>query len=197
MSHLIDRLHVRNATFLFQQCCGGGFLDDLNDTLPGDLSWIGGASSQWNEVSAGLPSQRELVAGGKGVPTGFPVADPNFWTGSLFAAFDSNPNITVHDAIGAALIGDPVGTFGEGVAAFGINKVVQENNQRIDQNGDVRAVRIADHESRALTGDTPLAAVATLAGFADQSHMGRDFKRVLGMTPGRLRVSCRAFAQSG
>jgi AraC family transcriptional regulator len=41
---------------------------------------------------------------------------------------------------------------------------------------------------RALAeGDTPLADVALLAGFADQSHFTRTFKRQLGLTPAAYR----------
>jgi AraC family transcriptional regulator len=34
----------------------------------------------------------------------------------------------------------------------------------------------------------PLALVAAEAGFADQSHLTRTFKRFTGMTPGRYRT---------
>jgi AraC family transcriptional regulator len=51
----------------------------------------------------------------------------------------------------------------------------------------VRRQRIA-LACRALTdGDAPLADVAIEAGFADQSHFTRTFKRQLGMTPAAYR----------
>jgi AraC-like DNA-binding protein len=37
-----------------------------------------------------------------------------------------------------------------------------------------------------------LAEVAAAAGFSDQSHLTRHFKRVLGVTPGQLTVSTKA-----
>lgn len=36
-------------------------------------------------------------------------------------------------------------------------------------------------------GDEPLAVIAYDAGFADQSHFTREFKRIMGMTPGKFR----------
>jgi len=36
-----------------------------------------------------------------------------------------------------------------------------------------------------------LAELAGLAGFADQSHLTREFQRIRGITPGRLREECR------
>lgn len=41
------------------------------------------------------------------------------------------------------------------------------------------------HAGRALTQGEPIAEVAALAGFADQSHLSRHFKRITGTTPGQ------------
>jgi AraC-like DNA-binding protein len=38
---------------------------------------------------------------------------------------------------------------------------------------------------RAIAAGAPLADAAATAGFADQSHMTRHFKRAYGITPGR------------
>ena len=55
----------------------------------------------------------------------------------------------------------------------------------------VRALRI-ELACRALTGsDTPLADVALVAGFADQSHFCRVFRRALRMTPAEFRAAAR------
>ena len=40
--------------------------------------------------------------------------------------------------------------------------------------------------------DEPLAVIAYNAGFSDQSHFTREFKRTIGMTPGKFRRSARA-----
>jgi AraC-like DNA-binding protein len=39
-----------------------------------------------------------------------------------------------------------------------------------------------------LAGDSPLAVIAVEAGFADQSHFTREFRRHFGVTPGRYRA---------
>ena len=40
-------------------------------------------------------------------------------------------------------------------------------------------------------GGPPLAEVAALAGFSDQSQFGRHFKRLVGVTPRQFRMSAR------
>jgi AraC family transcriptional regulator len=58
--------------------------------------------------------------------------------------------------------------------------------------GYVRQLRV-ELACRALAATSaPLAEVALVAGFADQSHLGRVFKRVTGMTPAAYRAAaCR------
>jgi AraC family transcriptional regulator len=52
-----------------------------------------------------------------------------------------------------------------------------------------RRVRIEWAAAEIARGQTSLAAVATEAGFADQSHFTRLFKRYVGTTPARFRVA--------
>jgi AraC-like DNA-binding protein len=54
----------------------------------------------------------------------------------------------------------------------------------------VIALRIADARRRLARGE-PIARVAMAVGFADQSHLTRHFKRIIGVTPGQY---ARAFA---
>ena len=44
---------VGDATFAFQQCFSGGFLDDLNNTLGNTVNWIGGAAAVWQRAGGG------------------------------------------------------------------------------------------------------------------------------------------------
>jgi AraC family transcriptional regulator len=56
----------------------------------------------------------------------------------------------------------------------------------------VRQLRV-DFAARLLaTTDEPLAGIAITAGFSDQSHLTRTFKRQTGMTPAVYRTSCRS-----
>ena len=48
------------------------------------------------------------------------------------------------------------------------------------------SVRVA-HARRLLAVGTPISEVAANTGFADQSHLTRQFRRRLGLTPGRYR----------
>jgi AraC family transcriptional regulator len=58
----------------------------------------------------------------------------------------------------------------------------------------VRQQRVAVACRQLTEGDTPLADIALLAGFADQSHFTRTFKRLLGVTPAAYRrlAACAA-----
>ncbi|MGI8742607.1 MAG: helix-turn-helix domain-containing protein [Bryobacteraceae bacterium] len=54
-------------------------------------------------------------------------------------------------------------------------------------------VRIMRAKRLILTGE-PLPGVATLVGFADQSHLGRHFRKIIGISPGRYsQSSARTF----
>lgn len=48
-----------------------------------------------------------------------------------------------------------------------------------------RTMRQLDHARRLVARGTPLAEAAAGAGFADQSHLSRQFKRAYGLTPGQ------------
>ena len=50
-------------------------------------------------------------------------------------------------------------------------------------------MRQLDRARRLMTAGTPLAEAALEAGFADQSHLSRQFKRAYGMTPARWRAA--------
>ena len=54
----------------------------------------------------------------------------------------------------------------------------------------VRRLRV-DYAMKALAGADSLSDIATRAGFADQSHLGRVFRAVTGMTPRQFRLMRR------
>jgi AraC family transcriptional regulator len=56
----------------------------------------------------------------------------------------------------------------------------------------LRQVRIAYACRKLRESDVPLAEIALAAGFADQSHFGRTFKRVMHATPRQFRASFQA-----
>jgi AraC-like DNA-binding protein len=57
-------------------------------------------------------------------------------------------------------------------------------------------LRVA-HARRLVASGTPLAEVASLTGFADQSHLTRLFKRIVGVPPGQYAARAQALAPTG
>jgi AraC family transcriptional regulator len=55
-----------------------------------------------------------------------------------------------------------------------------------------RQLRIELACRQLATSDTPLVAIALDAGFADQSHFTKTFKRLVGVTPGQFRAASRS-----
>jgi len=55
----------------------------------------------------------------------------------------------------------------------------------------VRRRRIEFASREILMCDVPLSQIALRAGFYDQSHFSRVFKRVMGLTPTKFRAACR------
>ena len=56
----------------------------------------------------------------------------------------------------------------------------------------VRKLRIEFAMKQLISSDTPLAQIAVIAGFANQSHFNKMFKRHTGVTPGAYRTAVRS-----
>jgi AraC family transcriptional regulator len=93
-----------------------------------------------------------------------------------------------------ARIGEPVG-LGELAEAVGVHPTHLARVFRARHGVSVgeygRRVRLAWAAREIARGDVPIAVVATHAGFSDQSHFTRLFKRHVGLTPARYRAETR------
>jgi AraC family transcriptional regulator len=85
-----------------------------------------------------------------------------------------------HDAIAATV----------GVHPVHLARVFRQHSGRTV--GDyLRKLRVDFAARQLMATEMPLADLASAAGFADQSHLTRTFKRQIGMTPAAFRKSCR------
>lgn len=76
-----------------------------------------------------------------------------------------------------------------GMSAFHFNRVFSEQ-VGMPPHAFQTQVRITRAKTLLLEG-LPISQVATQTGFADQSHLTRHFKRLIGVTPGRYRQSSK------
>ncbi len=94
-----------------------------------------------------------------------------------------------------ARIGEPVG-LSELAHAVGVNPAhlarVFRARFGISVGAFGRRVRIDWAAAEIAKGDRPIAEIAAEAGFADQSHFTRLFRRHVGTTPARFREEARA-----
>jgi AraC family transcriptional regulator len=93
-----------------------------------------------------------------------------------------------------ANLGDCIG-LGEVASAIGVHPAylarVFKAHYGVSVGDFGRRLRLAWAATEIARGDTPLATVATQAGFADQSHFTRFFKRHVGITPARYRAEAQ------
>jgi AraC-like DNA-binding protein len=76
-----------------------------------------------------------------------------------------------------------------GMSVFQLCRAVQRDWQ-ITPHRLVLELRL-EHASRLIRDGAPIAEAAYSAGFADQSHLTRHFRRARGTTPKRFAMSCR------
>ena len=72
-----------------------------------------------------------------------------------------------------------------GVSRFYLSRLFRRE-KGISLNAYQTQIRI-DRAKKLLFQETPIATVAALTGFYDQSHFGYHFKRLIGTTPGNYR----------
>ncbi len=95
-----------DAKFFFQQCYGGGMLDDIQSSLGTTVKWVGGSASKHSEPSTGQVSTAENAVEGYNEKW---VGDPpqDFWTKALIPELAEDQ--TLLDAINNAGNKDLVG----------------------------------------------------------------------------------------
>lgn len=91
-------------------------------------------------------------------------------------------------------ISEPIG-LGDLAAGTGVHPAHLARTFRAQHGVSVgeysRQLRLSWAASELASGDTPVATIAAEAGFADQSHFTRMFKRHVGVTPARYRRDAR------
>lgn len=101
--------NAKDAKFVFQQCFGGGMLDDLQTTLGAVVPWVGGSAARWDQVSWGVEVK---------------VKTPqDWWTAALTPELGKNQ--TLQKALENARQKD----------AVGVNGTRQETGQVVSANG--------------------------------------------------------------
>jgi tetratricopeptide (TPR) repeat protein len=106
--------NAASAAFYFQQCYGGGVLDDLTNALNGSkVNWAGGAASTYSQPSVGqAATPTENAPPGVTWPAQYVSNNPqDFWTNALYNSITNNN--TVLQQVTAARNNDLVGINGK------------------------------------------------------------------------------------
>ena len=73
-------------------------------------------------------------------------------------------------------------------ARFGANTAARRGDY-------VRRLRVEYASRLLLSGDTPIGVIAHSAGFADQSHFSKTFRRLAGQTPAGFRAASHSLTK--
>jgi len=101
------------AILLFQQCFGGGMLDDIKDKLGSVVPWVGGAASKHDETARGevSPTENRDANGNRKYSERSESNTPeNYWTRALAEALEQSPSATMWQILEAARRNDPIGS---------------------------------------------------------------------------------------
>lgn len=109
---------------------------------------------------------------------------------------------TLSARIGAAVEADPSRAWRAVEVAAMFGSSVRSLQRRLGEEGVSLSQVIGASRSRVAARmlrdtDATLAAIGYRAGYADQAHFGRDFKRLTAMTPAKYRADFRRGAGSG
>lgn len=141
---------VQDAKFLFQECYGGGMLDDLKAAFGTALSWVGGSASRYDQTSGGQISSLEKTK--ETTVDSIYVANPpqDYWTKALVPQLGLAQTVlqSLNNARDKDLIGVKgfIGNFetGQSIAANGGDGVVL-NSARPASHYAVLWAGYADH----------------------------------------------------
>ena len=153
--------NVKDAKFLFQQCFGGGMLDDLQRALGNNVSWVGGAASTWWQPSYGQLTQAEAQAL-RNTERSFIANQPGaFWTNALLPEL-ANQNLTMLQAINNARDKDQVGINNGLKDRFG-RSIRLERGQSVSANGGqnitLKDAAAKSHHAILFAGKTDYASI--------------------------------------
>ena len=127
--------HYTSGIFLFQECYGGGMLDDLKANLDPltDTPWVGGSASKWDEESYGQSTPAE--SGVKTTDGHYIVNNPGgFWTGPEWSP-QSQVLAYQFGACGQALITSINNARGNDKYGVGNTSDGKEEGQSVFSNG--------------------------------------------------------------
>ncbi len=126
---------VKDAKFLFQECYGGGMMDDLQKAFGTALSWVGGSACRYDQLSGGQISTVEQAK--ETTVDSIYVANPpqDYWTKALVpqmglsqTLLQSLNNARDNDKLG---VNGVIGRFenGQSIAANGGESIILNDVQ--------------------------------------------------------------------
>ncbi|MHB9072736.1 MAG: hypothetical protein ACYC6G_04345 [Desulfobaccales bacterium] len=141
---------VKDAQFLFQECYGGGMLDDLKAAFGTTLRWVGGSASRYDQTSGGQISTVEKAK--EPSVDSIYVANPpqDYWTKALVpqlgvfqTLLQSLNNARDNDKIGVKGV---IGRFenGQSIAANGGENLLL-NDAQVTSHYAILWAGYADH----------------------------------------------------
>jgi AraC family transcriptional regulator len=166
-----------------------GCLDRLVELRARGFSWLAWRlAGELRASDAAAPLAAEglalelLAATSRETRTDRNVGRPPAWLGSAEELLSTR----LRDSVGLGELADAVGVHPTHLARV----FRARHGVSVGEYG--RRLRLAWAAGELARGDSPLGVIATEAGFADQSHFTRAFRRYAGTTPARYRAETQA-----